>query len=138
MLGPEIDLTEDQGRAIARGLVSVARADGSLDDREKALIEDLVPGASSDLSDISPADLAKALSGDAARLFLRSCYLVAFADRDFSDAERALIESYAKGLGVDSAELSELGQGVKELLLAPLSRLSNSGGVAAVSKKITI
>jgi tellurite resistance protein len=138
MLGPELELTETQGRAIARGLVTVARCDGSFDSREKALIDDLVPDAPEALADIGPDEIAKALSGEAARLFLRSCFLVALADRHFSDKERSVIEGYANALGVESEELSTLGQSVKEYLLSPLSRLSNTAGVAEVSKKLTV
>jgi len=137
MIGPEIDLSDEQGAAIARGLFSVARCDGSFDPREKELITSLL-GATEDLADIAPEDLPKSLRGDAARLFLRSCFLVAFADRDFSDPERKLIERYASAVEVSPEELVDLGQSVKEYLLAPLSRLSNTDAVVNVSKKLGV
>src|SRR5213078_131646 len=100
MIGPEIDLNEEEGTAIARGLLAVARCDGAYDDREKSLIEALLPVPTDGLTDISPEELARTLRGDAARLFLQSCFLVAFADRDFSDAERDLIGRYAEALEI--------------------------------------
>jgi len=138
MLGPEIDINEEQGVAITRGLLTVARCDGTFDDREKALIHGLVQTPTEGLTDIGPEEIGRSLKGDAARVFLRSCLLVALADREYSDAERGVIEGYAKALAVPAEELGDMAQAVKEYLLSPLARLSNSHQVAEVSKKLVM
>src|SRR4051794_12158307 len=117
MLGPEIEVSEEEGTVIARGLLAVARCDGTVDPREKDLIESILPMPMEGLADIAPDELARSLRGDAARLFLQSCFLVAFADRTFSDPERALIQSYADALEVSAEELVHLAQSVKEYLM---------------------
>jgi tellurite resistance protein len=138
MIGPEIDINEQEAIAIARGLLTVAKCDGLLDPREKSLIEGLAPVPTDRLTDIGTDELARSLRGEAALLFLRSCLLVAFADGHFSDPERGLIQRYAEALGVSAEELRHLTQSVKEFLLEPLSRLANTDSVVEVSKKLAV
>jgi tellurite resistance protein len=138
MMGPEIDINEQEALVIARGLLAVAKCDGTLDPREKSLIEGLVSVPTDRLTDITPEELARTLRGEPARLFLRSCFLVAFADGSFSAPERELIQRYAGALGVSDEELLHLTQSVKEFLLEPLSRLSNTESVVEVSKKLAV
>ncbi|HKC25210.1 MAG TPA: TerB family tellurite resistance protein [Thermoanaerobaculia bacterium] len=138
MIGPEIDISEQEAVAIARGLLAVAKCDGTYDPREKSLIDGLVSMPTDRLTEIGADELARTLRGEAARLFLRSCLLVAFADRTFSAPERELIQRYAEALGVSAEELVNLTQSVKEFLLGPLSRLSNTDSVVEVSKKLAI
>jgi uncharacterized tellurite resistance protein B-like protein len=137
MLGPAVDISEDEGVAIARGLLTIARCDGTYDEREKELIKHLLPVDTEGLPDISPEELAGLISPDAGRVFLKSCFLVAFADQDYSRPERKLIEKYAERLEIPDEEVASIAQAVKEYLLAPLSRLSNVQAIAEVSKKIS-
>jgi tellurite resistance protein len=137
MLGPEIEINEDEATAIARGLLAVARCDGTFDPREKELIESILPMPTEGLTDIAPDDLARALRGDAARVFLQSCFLVAFADRQFTDPERALIGRYASALEVSAEEVVHIAQGVKEYLLGSLAHLSNLAPVAEEAEKLS-
>jgi tellurite resistance protein len=136
---PEIDISEEQANAIARGLLTVARTDGGLDARELELINEFAPGDASKLPDIAPDELARAIGGTSlAPLFLKSCFLVALADGDYSAQERDVIDRYGAALGVSGDALESLGQSVKEYLLKPLSRLANSQAVADVSKKLQV
>ena len=138
MIGPEIELNETEGVAIARGLHTVAHCDGAFDDREKALIDALLPAGGAPLTDIGAEEVAGALRTEAARLFLSSCYLVAMADGTFTDGERSLIEGYAAALKVPAEELATIAQSVKEHLLSPFSRLANTNAVVEVSKKLPV
>jgi tellurite resistance protein len=131
--------TPDQVRAIARGLITIAGADGAIDPRERELIAELAGTGYEMLPTIAPAELAAALTSQHLGIaFLRSCYLVALADGSLSDEERGLIQGYADALRVDAAALESLAQGVKEYLLAPLSRLSNVDAVVEVAKKLDL
>jgi hypothetical protein len=138
MMGPDIDLTEAEGTAIARGLLTIAHCDGSFDPREKDLIAALLPNPAVRPDPIAPDELGRALRPEAARVFLQSCYLVALADGTLSDAERAAIEGFAGPLGVPAEELTDIAQSVKEYLLEPLSKLSNVDAVVEVSKKLGV
>lgn len=134
----EIDVTDDQARAIGRAMLAVARADGEAEPREVALIEQLAP-IDDAASDPTPAELAAAFPAPEGReLLLRSALLVAFVDGDYSDAERALVSSWAAALAVPAARLEELASAVKGFLMSPLLPLSNSPAVAEVSKKLKV
>ena len=134
----EIELTDDEARAIGRAMLAVARADGAAEPREVALIEQLAP-----IDPAAPApdaaELAAALPGaDGRELLLRSALLVALVDGDYSDAEKALVSSWAGAFGVTPARLEELARAVKAFLMSPLVPLSNSPAVAEVSRKLKV
>ena len=136
---PEIQITAEQGQMMARGLMAVARADGSVDERELGLIRSLVPEGSPELPDVAPEELAGVIgSGEAGQLFLKSCLLVALADQAYSEPEKSLIARYAEAFRISAEELDVLAQSVKEFLLLPLSRLANVDSVVAVAKKLEV
>jgi tellurite resistance protein len=136
---PTLELSDSQATVLARGLASVARADGSVDPRELHLIRALVEDPKQELADVAPDEVKGAFAdGEAARLFLRSCLLVALADAEYSAAERALVQRYAEALGVAEKELDSLAQSVKEYLLQPLARLANTDAVVELSRKLQV
>ena len=145
-LSPEMDVTQSQAEAIARGLYAVARADGEVHEREAALIAmlfaesvdhpaqlgDLARGAS-----VQPAELAAALPGAALRrMFLKTALLLAYVDNVLSPAEAKLVGEFAAAMDVSKADLAELETQAKEYLLSQLSHLTNAEAVAEVSKKL--
>jgi tellurite resistance protein len=142
-----VELNQGQAEAMARGLISLARADGKVHEREMALVQsfygDVAGQGPTSLSalekaaDIDPATLATALSSDGPRkLFLKTAILLGFADGDYSKPERALVDRFAKALGVPAEELVRLEQGVKEYLLGHVSGLKNVEAATAVAKKL--
>ena len=134
----DVDVTADQEQAMGRAMLAVARADGTADPRELTLIEELSP-VDATSSDPTPAELAAAFPGAAGReLLLRSTLLVALVDGDYSDAERAVVASYAEAFGVPPARLEELASTVKDFLMAPLLPLANSASVVEVSRKLKV
>lgn len=138
-LNVEVDLTSEEAKAIARGMLAVARSDGKLDPRELVMIQEFYPASLDALPDATPKEVAAALENrTVASLFLKSCLLVAWADREYSTAEKALITQYAEALAVSPAELSHIEQSVKEWLMAPLSRLANTEAVVDVGKKLGV
>lgn len=145
---PEIHISAPEAEAIARGLFAVARAEGGVHEREAALIRGFYADVDGDARALAalenapapePEALALALSSNEVRmLFLKTAYLVAWADGGVADAERALIEQYAGALGVEKEALSSLEQGVKEFLVGQLLHLSDVETTRKVAQKLSL
>lgn len=146
---PEIDVSAMEAEALARGLLGVAKVDG-VHERELALINEVYQAAvASDASAsapmssleragaLEPAELARLLpEGPIRELFVKTAYLLAWADGNVSAGERTKIGAYASSLGVNSETQSKLEAGVKDYLLRPLANLANVESAAAVAKKL--
>ena len=146
---PEIPIDEHQAQSIARGLCTVAAADG-VHEREMALIAAFYgtpaegePRHATSLAELNrlgplaPSELAAALPNATLReLFIKTAILLAYADGSVSSAERAQIRAYAEGLKVDGQTQSALEEAVRDQMMLPLSRLSNMEAVAKVAKKL--
>jgi uncharacterized membrane protein YebE (DUF533 family) len=134
----DVNVTDGQAQAMGRAMLAVARADGTADPRELSLIEELSPVDAS-ASDPVPAELAAAFCETAGReLLLSSALLVALVDGDYSDAEKAVVASYAEAFGVSPDRLEELASSVKAFLMAPLLPLANTSAVVEVSRKLSV
>jgi uncharacterized membrane protein YebE (DUF533 family) len=143
---PEIEISDEQAEAIARGLFAVARAEGGVHEKEKALLMGFyaeAAGGSRSLAelerapDATPEEMAAALTSDALRkVFIKTCILMGWADNSFDGKERELVGRYAKALGVGDAELAEHEQAVKSYLISSIVKLSNTDAVVEVSKKL--
>ncbi len=147
-LFPEIEIGPAQAAAIARGLVTVARADGHMHEQEGALISEFYASLSdspADLAALQKADpvdgefmAASLATGDQRRLFLKTAILLAFADGNYTGAESKLIGEYATAFGVEADELARLEQQVKEYMLSQLTGITNSESVAEVAKELKV
>jgi tellurite resistance protein len=146
---PEIAITEGEAELIAHGLLAVARADGALHDRELALVSsfygEVVGGSGSHLAalaneaEVAPDVLAAGLGRDqVAMLFVKTSILLAYADGQYGDREKAKITSFAHALEIGDAALAELEQSVKEYLLGHLSGLKNREAAVEVAKKLAV
>jgi uncharacterized tellurite resistance protein B-like protein len=134
----DAEVTVEQAQAIGRAMLAVARADGSADPREVELIEQLAP-VDTAAPDPAPAEIAAAFPGAAGRdLLVKSALLVALVDGDYSDAEKAVVASYAEACAVSPGRLEELASAVKAFLMAPLLSLSNTPAVVEVSRKLKV
>lgn len=146
-LYPEIDITNDQAEAIARGLFAVARADGNVHPAEAAIIGQFF-GAAAQPSHIE--SLARETNIDAASLalllpskelrevFLRTAVLLAYADGNFADGEKEQIASFATAMNMESNELEQIILAVKEFLLSQLSHLQNVDAGVEIAKELDI
>lgn len=146
---PTIEVSALEAEAIARGLFAVALVDG-VHERELALIselyrsvmaEDAGAGAVAAVLDrpkpLEPAELAPLLPGEAHReLFIKSSFLLAWADGNVSSAERTKIAEFGRALAVSSEHQATLEAQVKDFLLRPLAQLVNVDAATAVAKKI--
>ena len=146
---PEIPIDEHQAQSIARGLCTVAAADG-VHESEMALIAAFYGTAAegqpqhaislaelSRLGPLAPSELAAALPQAPLReLFIKTAILLAYADGSVSSAERTQIRAYAEALKVDGQTQRALEEAVCDQLMLPLARLSNMEAVSRVAKKL--
>ncbi len=143
---PEIVVDDAQAEAIARGLHAVAKCDG-LHEREAALVASFLADptkAATALADLErrPAitgpELAAALGSTELRLmFVKSSLLLAWADGKVSDAERAIIGTFAAALDATD-KVDQLEAAVKEYLLSHISGIQNTDAAAAVAKEMNL
>jgi tellurite resistance protein len=148
---PELEVSAIEAEAIARGLYAVALVDG-LHERELALIADFYGGTHPEgrpelvgaaslqrLGPLDPASLAAALpAGPHRELFVKTAYLLAWADGEVSSGERASIDAFASGLEIAAEVRKRLESEVKDYLLHPFASLANVEGAAAVAKKLKL
>jgi tellurite resistance protein len=144
---PEVSLNQHAAEAIARALFTVAKVDG-LHEREAALVASFWAetgggaGALASLersAQIRPAELASALhSSDERALFVKTAYLLAWADGQVTAEERKIIGEFGAALGVDAKQAERLEAGVKDYLLGHLSGLKNSEAAAKVASKLKV
>lgn len=143
---PEIALSPQHAEAIARGLYTIAHADG-LHEREAAIVASFwsdVGGSARGLADLarrgplSPAELADSLDTPVVRhLFLKTALLMAFADGEVTGEESKLVRAYAEHLNMEDV-LPTLELQVKEFMLAQLAHIHNSESLAEVAKKLAL
>jgi tellurite resistance protein len=145
---PEIEVGKEQAEAIARGLYAVAKADGTVHEREAMIIVDLFHETTDSAADLNalerspapePAQLAAQLTGKPLRsMFIKTALLVAYADSAYGAKEKALIDQYARALELSPADVGTLEQQVKEYLVGQLAHLSNVQGAADVARKLKL
>ena len=150
-LYPEFDVNAVQAEAFARGLLGVAEADG-VHQRELALIGEVYQAAMEEevgafapigslerAGSLAAKDLAALLpTGPHREMFIKSAYLLAWADGNVSPAERAKIGEYAQALEIGAEAQVRLEAEVKDMLLRRLAGLSNVEAVAQVAKKLGV
>lgn len=146
---PETELSAVEAETFARGLYAVARVDG-VHERELALISDFYSsvvgqdgGQSTAIASLErtgplePSDVAAMLQSPGQReLFVKTAFLLAWADGSVSAAERAKVDEFARALAVPDARKAELELEVKDFLLRPLAGLANVNAVSAVARKL--
>ena len=143
---PHVEINEGQAEGIARGLYSVARVDG-VHEREVALIAQFYGDATNGqgtnlaelgrLGDVDGAYLAALLPTKEHRdLFVKTAWLLAYADGAVSGAERKCIASFSTALGLDAAGQAKLEASVKDFLMMQLAGLHNTDAVQRVAKKL--
>jgi tellurite resistance protein len=145
---PEIEIRQDQAEAIARGLFAVAKADGSVHEREATLIAEFFTSTSDLASDLGALERSPKIEGaslalmlptaELRRLFLKTAMLLAYTDGTYGLAESKLISEYAKSLEVGDADIRLLETQVKEFLLGQLAHLQNTAATVEVAKELKV
>lgn len=143
----DANLSFEQVQCMCRGLYALAHADG-MDPREEALIRSFHDTCRPEGSKVTyeetvktpfKLDDAKSLlaKADERALFLRTAYLLAFADRKITADERTSLDAWAVGLGIDADAAADLQAQVKDFLLGNLaSRIKNTEAIVEVAKEL--
>lgn len=141
-----IELDGPQTEAICRGLLDLAACDG-VDPSELDLIHGFYrsSGASADLDVLAKQgfDLAAAAKvlqaggGTVVEAFFISCYLLIYADGEFSDPERKRIAEFGDAFGLDANRLEHLHLKARVYLLEMLAQnLRNPDAVRSVGGEL--
>ncbi|MFN3197652.1 MAG: hypothetical protein ACE366_04425 [Bradymonadia bacterium] len=125
-----LQLTDAQTRLIGRGLLTLAGADGE-HPAEVALIADFCGLEDADTSEqlealrqkgFDLAEAASALKGaQVEEAFFISCFLLIYADGEFSVEERVRITEFAEAFGVDDGRLEAMHTKARLFLLQTLA-----------------
>ena len=114
-------LNADEKLLFLRSLLAMIKADGRIDDKERALAHELarlydVAGCSEALKNPQPKSMLlnemKALAGNRkkAMLLLRELLIIAHIDDDFDEKEMSFVEEAARALEIDERLVLELNQ----------------------------
>lgn len=114
-------LNADEKLLFLRSLLAMIKADGRIDDKERALAHELarlydVAGCSEVLKNPQPKSMLlnemKALAGNRkkAMLLLRELLIIAHIDDDFDEKEMSFVEEAARALEIDEWLVLELNQ----------------------------
>lgn len=115
---PEIAVSASEAAAIGRAIHAVAACDG-VHPKELALVSLFLDEVGGDVTSITPAELAAALPrGELRLLCYKLALLVAHNEGGVSDAERAVIQSYADALELDELDRVALEEQVIQELIA--------------------
>jgi tellurite resistance protein len=118
----DIPMSADDAEAIAAALRDIAETDG-VHDEELALINEFVAALDADLGEAKPTELPKmtpallaaTLTDPTLRLVaVQSAVLIAMADGNISDKERAKCKEYADALGVTGDTFEQVETAVVE------------------------
>ncbi len=142
----DVDINPDQAQAIARGLYTVARADGYVHEREAMLIADFYSSTTDHAAelaalaregDVDGAYLAAHLpSADLRELFLKTAVLLSYADGNYGPQESVAIHGFAHAFNVSDDDLNHWEAQVKDFMLAQLNHLKNTEVVVEVAKNL--
>jgi len=86
---------------------------------------------------LTPKELAPLLANTQQReLFVKTAFLLAWADGKVSSGERAKIAEFGQALEVSADAQKRLDAEVKDFLLRPFAGLANTEAAAAVARKL--
>jgi len=142
----EQDLSFDQVKALTSGMYAVAKVDG-VHDREMSMLrgfyeactrsgdprfEDVLQG------EFDANKAAKLFTGNAAKLYVKSLVLLAFADGHYAKAEDTMIRTIAQSFGLASADVDHLVESTKDYLLSSLAHVQNTDALKKVAQRLEL
>ncbi len=141
------DIGLNHVQVMVRGMYALAQSDGvhatelvMLRDFYNACREDAEGFAEFDEVISQPLDLSTASeildSDELRRAFLKSCFFLAYADGEYSDAEKKVIEGFGEALGVVEDGLLELKAEVTDHLIQQVARIKNLDALKDVAREI--
>jgi tellurite resistance protein len=143
-----VELDAAQKSLATRAMLEVAQVDAGHVAEEIALIRafyeaDAEPGQVPFDSLLAASSQAAPLAADSfpkpeqRDLVVSSCLMVAYADGQFSQAERAVIAAIAGRVGLDAGRLQTLDDIIQDHLLSQLANLPDAASVAVVGAELT-
>jgi|SRR4051812_45885945 uncharacterized tellurite resistance protein B-like protein len=142
-----IDLELRHVRVMVQGMMRIAHSDGT-HPRELALIRAFYESCRADAKGLAEFDdlvnvpyepeSAKEVfdTPELKSAFLTSCFLVAYADGNVSDAEAKTLVQMGKELGVEGAAFEEARERVKDQLLQQLTGSENLVALAKIASQL--
>ena len=144
----ETPLSPAQIVAATRLMLGIAHVDGARTVEEEALIRQFYDGCRTASADFLSFDTLVAERGttsvvaadfpDAGQrdMIVALCIMVAYADGDYSAAERTAVEAAAGSLGLNVERVEQILAQVKDYMLAQLAHLPDAASVAVVAKEL--
>jgi uncharacterized tellurite resistance protein B-like protein len=144
----ETPLSPAQIVAATRLMLGIAHVDGARTMEEEALIRQFYDGSRTASADFLSFDALAAERGassvvaadfpDAGHrdMILALCIMVAYADGDYSAAERTAVLAAAASLGASGERVEQILAQVKDYMLAQLAHLPDAASVAVVAKEL--
>lgn len=141
------DLGLNHVQVIIRGMYTVAKSD-DVHQTEIVMLRQFYDACREEVSGLADFDDVIAVDFDKAeaveildtpelkQIFLKSCYLLAFADGSFSYEESAVLQKLATDLGMDDALQNTVREEVQDYLLQQISKIQNVDAVVEVAKEM--
>lgn len=145
-MNPNLQLSAPQVLALTAAMLAVSHVDG-VHPSETQLIQQFYEGsreggmpafADVQQSHAGAQEQLKQIPFDAefADALVASCLMVAYADGDLSDKERAAALGLAQAYGVSTEQFDQELQVVRDALLGSLASLPDAASVAALAKEL--
>lgn len=144
----ETPLSPVQIVTATRLMLGIAHVDGACTTQEEALIRQFYDGSRTASTDFLSFDalvaergVVSVAAGDFSDtgqrdMIVALCIMVAFADGDYSAAERAAVVAAAASLGLNAERVEQILAQVKDYMLAQLAHLPDAASVAVVAKEL--
>lgn len=119
-------LDPQEVEAFARGLWTLATADGEAHESEQQLIREFLVDTGNQISweqatagDFGPVDVALTLDASfLRRVFMKAAVALVHADGVYTDNERRMVGEFAEAFGMSHTEFGELEQAAKQVDLS--------------------
>ena len=131
---PSVVISHGEAELIAQAMLTVARADGDIHDHELAMLAsfyvEFIGGDAEEIKrfatepNLETQIAALGIKTDmVAKLLLKTCILCAYADGEYHEEEKKVIDSFAEALRIDKDTVDALEAGVKEFVVSEMTRL---------------
>lgn len=141
----EVKLTPAVILSIVQGMNAISNCDGQ-QHAERALLKAFYEECRQELESTSlpafelvenhkfDAEMAKHAMPDleTKKLFLKFCIVCAYADGNYTSAERATVAEFARGLGVNEADLADIERTVSGHLANQIAHLAPTEALSAI------
>lgn len=142
----EIDIDFEQVKVLCHAMMDVARVDG-VHENEMQMVREFyascarsgdpaVEAVTEGAFDPTAAAGVFGGSDELRSVYVKSLILLAYADGDYGDAERARIQELAGAVDLDAEAVGRLETATREYLMASLSHIQNLDALREVQKEL--